>query len=180
MNPLGPVPEPAAPAISDRQAVTALALRYKPAILAFLARRLDDRAEAEDLAQEVFSSLTRRAGMDDIENEERYLFQVAANLLRDRARRAQRRPRIDHQGFADPGERLVDELSPERAVMGQQAYALFVEIMQTLPERARTVFMLNRFEEMSGREIAAMLGVSQRLVEKEISRVLLLLRERMP
>ncbi len=163
----------------DGQVLANLAVRYKPAILAFLARRLDDRAEAEDLAQELFASLARRAGMAEIQDEERYLFQAAANLLRDRARRAKRRPRIDSEGLADPGERLVDELSPERAAIGREAYAKFIEIMQALPERPRTVFVLNRFEEMTGREIAVLLGVSQRLVEKDISRVLTLLKEQL-
>lgn len=173
-------PMPGSAQRTEEQALADLAVRYKPAILAFLTRRLSDRAEAEDLAQELFASLARRAGKQDIQDEERYLFQAAANLLRDRVRRVQRRPRIDNEGTADPGERLVDELSPERVAIGRESYAVFLQILQTLPERPRMVFMLNRFEEMSGREIAAMLGVSQRLVEKDISRVLTLLRETLP
>jgi len=177
MNCQDPVPKIAAPTPS--RDVADLAARYKPAILAFLARRLNDRSEAEDLAQELFASLSRRSATDEIQDEARYLFQAAANLLRDRVRLARRRPRIDSEGLADPGERLVDELSPERMAIGRESYAVFLEIMQALPERPRTVFLLNRFEEMTGREIAISLGVSQRLVEKDISRVLALLRERL-
>lgn len=178
MNHQDPMPE--IPQRVDERTLADLAARYKPAILAFLARRLADRGEAEDLAQELFASLARRVGKDDIQDEERYLFQAAANLLRDRVRRAQRRPRIDSEGSADPGERLVDELSPERVAIGRESYAVFLQLLQALPERPRIVFMLNRFEEMTGREIAVMLGVSQRLVEKDISRVLTLLRDKLP
>ncbi len=177
MNRQDPLPDEDRPV--PARDVADLAVRYKPAILAFLTRRLNDRVEAEDLAQELFASLSRRSGTQDIQDEARYLFQAAANLLRDRVRLARRRPRIDSEGLADPAERLVDELSPERIAMGRESYAVFLEIMQALPERPRTVFLLNRFEEMTGREIAISLGVSQRLVEKDISRVLTLLRERL-
>jgi RNA polymerase sigma-70 factor (ECF subfamily) len=164
----------------DDRNIEAIAARYKSAIMAFFLRRVPDRSDAEDLTQDVFASLSRRADPGSIENVERYVFQVAANLLRDRARRARARPRIDSEGYADPQERLVDDLSPERFLIGRDAYSRFVEILQALPERPRMVFILNRFEEMTGKEIAAALGVSQRLVEKDIGRVLALLRERLP
>ncbi len=165
--------------VSADQAVVAQAMRYRPAIHAFLARRVSDRAEADDLTQEVFASLARRAGLESVVNMERYIFQVAANLLRDRARRAARRPRIECEGGADPFGRLVDEISPERALLGREAYARFVAALQALPERPRTIFILCRFEEMTGREVAARLGVSLRLVEKDLARALRTLREQM-
>lgn len=160
--------------------IASIALRYKRAVHAFFLRRVGDHTEAEDLTQEVFASLARRAGGETIENVEGYVFQVAANLLRDRFRRASVRPEIYPEGFADPLERLVDEISPEREAIGREAYLRFVQALELLPERPRTVFVLNRFEEMSGREIAASLGISQRQVEKDISRVLAFLREQLP
>ncbi len=157
--------------------VAAIALRYKRAVLAFFVRRVRDPFEAEDLTQDVFASLSRRANAEPIENVEGYVFQVAANLLRDRARRARTRPSIESEGGADPDERLVDELSPEREFLGREAYAQFVRALEMLPERPRMIFILNRFEELTGKEIAEALGISKRLVEKDISRVLAHLRE---
>lgn len=163
-----------------RRDVAAIALRYRNAVHAFFLRRIGDAAEAEDLTQDVFARLSQRANDDPVENVEGYVFQVAANLLRDRFRREQVRPDIGLEGFADPSGRLVDEISPEREAMGREDYQRFVEAMDMLPERLRTVFILNRFEDMSGREIAAALGLSQRQIEKDISRVLAHLREQMP
>jgi len=159
--------------------IAAIALRYERAVHAFFLRRVGDRSEADDLTQDVFASLVRRADGQAIDNIEGYVFQVAANLLRDRYRRQRVRPDIQTEGLADPLSRLVDEISPEREVMGRDAYGRFVKALEGLPERPRMVFTLNRFEEMTGREIAAMLGISQRQVEKDISRVLSLLRERL-
>jgi len=160
--------------------IASLALRYSRGVHAFFLRRVRDRSEADDLTQDVFASLARRADGQSIENVEGYVFQVAANLLRDRHRRQSVRPAIQCEGFADPYSRLVDEISPEREAIGRDTYLRFVQALETLPERPRMVFILNRFEEMTGREIAALLGISQRQVEKDISRVLTLLREQLP
>lgn len=160
--------------------IASLALRYRRAVHAFFLRRVGNRAEADDLTQDVFASLARSAEGRKVDNIEGYVFQVAANQLRDRVRRRNARPVIQNEGFADPLVRLVDEISPEREAIGRDTYARFIQALETLPERPRMVFILNRFEEMTGREIAAMLGVSQRQVEKDISRVLRLLREQLP
>jgi RNA polymerase sigma factor (sigma-70 family) len=156
--------------------VTLLVERYRPAILAFFRRRLRDQCDAEDAAQEVFASLSRQHTLDEVQNIEGYIFQAAANHLRDRIRRASVRPSIELEGAADSHGRLIDDISPEREMLGREAYQVFVAALRELPERARVIFMLNRFEEMSGREIAQRLHISQRLVEKEISRVLMFLR----
>jgi RNA polymerase sigma-70 factor (ECF subfamily) len=160
--------------------IASIALRYKRAVHAFFLRRVGDRSEADDLTQDVFASLVRRADDRAIENLEGYVFQVAANLLRDRFRRRSVRPDIQSEGFADPFARLVDEISPEREAISKDTYRRFVKALETLPERPRMAFVLNRFEEMTGREIAVLLGISQRQVEKDISRVLVLLREHLP
>lgn len=160
--------------------VASLALRYKRAVHAFFLRRVTDRAEADDLTQDVFAALARRAQGEAVENVGGYVFQVAMNLLRDRARRERAQPDIESEGFADPFGRLVDDVSPERHAIGRDSYRRFIQALETLPERPRMVFILNRFEEMSGREIAALLGLSQRQIEKDISRVLSLLREQLP
>ena len=166
-------------ATGNERDIASIALRHERAVHAFFLRRVGDKAEADDLTQAVFASLARRADGQAIDNVEGYVFQVAANLLRDRFRRQRVRPDIQNEGSADPYSRLVDEISPEREAIGRDSYARFVEALEGLPERPRMVFILNRFEEMSGREIAALLGISQRQIEKDISRVLTLLRERL-
>src|SRR5262249_42901 len=132
------------------QAAMAQALRYKPAVLAFLTRRVADRAEAEDLLQEILASLSRRADLGSVGDMERYIFQAAATPFRDRARMAARRPDIEHEGIIDPHHRLVDEISPERTMLGREAYARMITALRALPERARTIFILCRLEEMTG------------------------------
>ena len=171
-------PQPASDKQRDRDAVEAIAERYGLAISAYFSRRIADKSEVEDLTQEVFASLMRRAELESIQNLEGYVFRIAANLLRGRKRLAGRRPDVQPDG-SQTSDRLVDEISPQRVLLGTEAWEIFLQALQELPERARTIFVLNRFEELSGREIAVRLGISNSLVEKEMMRSVAYLRDRL-
>src|SRR3546814_20095599 len=60
--------------------------QWRPVLLAYFLRRVNDHAEAEDLTKEM---LVRLLGMDvgELEQPEAYIFRIASNLLADRARR---------------------------------------------------------------------------------------------
>lgn len=162
----------------DNDILNVVAVRYRPAISAYFSRRVADPAEVEDLTQEVMASLVRRADLHAIDNIEGYIFRIAANLIRYRGRLAGRRPDIRADGSATT-DRLVEEISPERVMLGAEAWKIFEQALHELPKRARTIFILNRFEELSGREIAIRLGISVSLVEKEMIKSIVYLRGRL-
>jgi RNA polymerase sigma factor (sigma-70 family) len=163
---------------ADRRTIADLSVRYGQAVRRFFSRRLRDGADVEDLTQEVFARLLKRAELGEIANIEGYLFHTAANLLRERARKAARRPGDDPGLDPDLAE-SVEDFSPERILLGREAYARMVEALQELPERARTIFVLNRFEELSAAEIARRLGVSVSTVEKDMMRAIAHLKARL-
>ncbi len=162
----------------DRRAIADLSVRYGQAVRRFFSRRLRDGADVEDLTQEVFARLLKRAELGEIANIEGYLFHTAANLLRERARKSARRPGDDIT--PDPAlPDSVEDFSPVRILLGREAYARMVEALQELPERVRTIFVLNRFEELSAAEIARRLGVSVSTVEKDMMRAIAHLKARL-
>jgi len=163
---------------ADRRTIADLSVRYGQAVRRFFSRRLRDGADVEDLTQEVFARLLKRAELGEIANIEGYLFHTAANLLRERARKAARRPGDDPGIDLDLVE-SVEDFSPERILLGREAYARMVEALQELPERTRTIFVLNRFEELSAAEIARRLGVSVSTVEKDMMRAIAHLKARL-
>jgi len=150
------------------------------ALRRFFRRRLDvNGAEIEDLVQEVFVRLLSRRPQDHIENLPGYVFQVAANLLRERGRRSAR-----HNGIGTPflSAGLLEgseDFSAERIHEGRDACDQIERSLRELPVRVRSVFILNRFEEMKGAEIARHLGVSVSTVEKDMIRALLHLKDRL-
>ncbi len=144
----------------------AIAQRFSGPLRSFFRKRVRDPHDAEDLVQEVFVRIAARSGTQ-MESPEAYVFQTAANLLRDRARRHATRARGD-QMLADHPEDFIEEISPERVLLGKRRLAEFRKALAELPERTRAIFLLHRFEEFKYAEIAARLGISTSSVEKHM------------
>lgn len=145
-------------------------VRYGPALRRFFQKRASP-LEAEDLVQDVFVALQVRGGAGDLDHVNRYLFRIAANVL---ARR-RARPTWDWgvgRRSIDEMPDLIEEVSPERALMGKQAIEQLVVALRELPPRASEAFLLNRFEEMTYAAVAAHMGISVKAVEKHIKRAL--------
>ncbi len=148
--------------------------RFRAPLMSFFLRRTGDRQDAEDLTQEVFVRILRRGEEPPTEYAEVFIFKVAANLLRDRARQAGARHKADHFSLdpvdpdAAPG--LIEDLGPERVLLSQEALAAALRALEELGERTRDIFVLYRLERMKQREIAALYRISVSAVEKHIAR----------
>lgn len=153
---------------------------YGPAVKGFFLRRLRNQpAEADDLMQEVFLRLLKRRTDDVIDKPEQYIFQTAANVLRDYLRQGQVRRSSDHDPLADEIEDTG--FTPERVLLGRDRLNRLLAALETLDERTRAVFVLHHFEAMKQTEVARHLGVSLSTVEKSLARankVLIELKEK--
>lgn len=144
--------------------------RYGPALRRHFRKRGVGQ-DVEDLVQEVFLKLQANAARTSIDNVERYLFRIANNVLVSRYRHAA----VHQRAFQDaPVETLewIDDISPERVMMGRQAMGQFVAGLRTLSPRSREAFLFHRFEEMTYPAIARQMGISVSAVEKLIIRAL--------
>ena len=143
--------------------------QYGPALRAYF-RKKAGAAEAEDLVHDVFVAMEARGGVEDIEHVGRYLFRVAANVMARRS--APDRWRWSEHAELSDLEALIDELSPERALIAKDTLVRLIASLRAVPPRAAQAFILHRFEEMSYGEIAAQMGLSVRSVESHIKRTL--------
>lgn len=153
-----------------------LVRRYRSPLLRFFERRVGNRADAEELAQEVFYRIARKPDVLALPAIEGYLFEVAANLLRDRARRLRARGGDDAVSVNDV-EIESDAPSAEQSVEGKNRLHVLLKAMDQLSARRRTILLLSRYEQMTHSAIAEELGISVSLVEKEMIRALAQLRE---
>jgi RNA polymerase sigma factor (sigma-70 family) len=167
---------------ADPALTARLDARYRGPLMSFFLRRVRDRGEAEDLTQEVFVRMVASAEVDRLENPDAFVFKVAANLLRDRGRKALRHR--DDAGPIDPaliGELvrdLVEERAPERVLLGRERLSDVLRTLGDLGDRTRDIFILFRLENMKQREIAALYGIGQSTVEKHVMRAVLHLANR--
>lgn len=143
---------------------------YRPALMAFFLRRVHNPADAEDLTQEVFIRIAAQSGTA-MQSADAYIFQTAANLLRDRSRK--QKVRSDYAAAMQVVEGTgVETLDPYRVAAGREALALLNSGIEELPERTRQIFLLFRYENLDQRTIAESFGISRSAVEKHIYRAM--------
>jgi RNA polymerase sigma-70 factor (ECF subfamily) len=175
------MPIPANTASRERL-TTQLGARFSGPLLKFFLRRTRDRAQAEDLTQEVLLRILDSADADLIRHPDGYVFKAAANLLLDHQRRRLRNPTLRAVPLdllaGEPVVRLVEDRSPERVLMGEATLEEVLGALEELGELTRNVFILFRLENMQHKEIAALYGIGQSTVEKHVMRAMLHLSKR--
>ncbi|MBK6485538.1 MAG: sigma-70 family RNA polymerase sigma factor [Gemmatimonadetes bacterium] len=127
---------------------------YHTPLVRYLTRRLGDRDWAEEVAQETFLRALRQ---DALTSERSWLFAVATNLVRDQARKDERRRRHLQLLAAEERDRVVEPIttSLERAQEGAMAR----QAVDALAERDRLALLM-REEGLDYNEIAEALGLS--------------------
>ena len=162
----------------DLEGFKGLEARYRLPLRRFFEKKLRNSPDPDDLVQEVFLRLVRQGNTDNIQFLDGYVFQVAANVLRDYARRwAVRAGEADHAQL-DEAE-LEGGFSPERVLLGKEALETLIAALQELPEKTAVIFSLYHFDSVPQVEIARRLGMSLSTVEKHMSRANAYLLERL-
>ena len=128
---------------------------YNTALVRYLTRRLGDRDWAEEVAQETFLRALRQ---DTLASERSWLFAVATNLVRDEARKDERRRR--HLAILADEERAREMEEPEPSSLERaQEAALARKAVEALAERDRLALLM-REEGLDYNEIAEALELS--------------------
>ena len=135
----------------------------------FLRRNWRDGDEIADLRQEVYARVFDACATFRPESTQAFVLTTARNLLIDRARRAQV---VSFESYADIDAlpQPVDELGPERHVAGRSALRVLQAALEQLPSRCRMVVELRKIEELSQREVAARMGITEDTVERQVSK----------
>ena len=124
-------------------------------VYAFVARRVRDRAEAEDVVSDVFTKALK--GIDGYEERGvpfvAWLYRIAANVLHDRARQAGRELPLD-----DCDVPAVDDDIERRA--------LLFRLVDTLPPAQRDVIVKRFAEQRSIADVARQLGRSEGAIKQ--------------
>ncbi len=145
--------------------VDALFERLYPSLFRYLQRLTGDADVAEDIAQESFVRLLRQSLPE--EEVRPWLFTVAVNLVRDAARKTERRQRL--LGTAPP--LVTRPVAPDEGVERSERIAAVRSVLDRLPERDRQLLLM-REEGFKYEEIAEAIGVAPASVGTLIARAL--------
>ena len=149
----------------DPAALSTLVEVYSPRVFGLLYRLSGSREVAEDLMQETFLRVVRT--IEHYEHTGRFeswLFRIAANLARDRARMAGRRGStavLDERADDDAAvsRAQVQYADPEEQLRRKEASERLLACLQRLPPAEREILLLRHFSDLPFREIADILAV---------------------
>jgi RNA polymerase sigma-70 factor (ECF subfamily) len=162
--------------------------RYQDRLLGIMSHLIGGNAQqAEDLTQDVFLRIYRaRKGYRPKARFSTWLFTIANNVALNYLRGKGRNPTV---GFGDgsdsqpprPSGEFV--ISPEGTPSTQMRQAELSEIVReavgSLGDDQRLAVLLNKFEEMSYSEIAAVMGKTEAAVKSLLARARMNLRDRL-
>ncbi len=137
---------------------------------------LRERAPAEEIAQEVMLELWRRR--ESLKLEQGF----GAYLIRSTRNRALnyiRHQRIVARELAAATIEARESPGTDAETLGVELERVVREAIDALPERSREVFLLSREQGLRYLEIAAVLEISVKTVEKRMGQALAELRERL-
>lgn len=150
-------------------------LEHIQAVNNFAYYKCGDNAAALDFVQDAFSKIWENCAKIDFEKAKTYLFTTVNNLFLNTVRHQKV---VLNYAKASPYMDRTD-MSPEYLLEEEEFKQKLQAVIADLSEEQREVFLLNRIEDKKYREIADMLGVSQKTVEKRMSGALKVLRKKM-
>lgn len=143
---------------------------HEAALRAYL-RGLVPPADVDDLVQETFARLLRARERGPITHPRGLLFATARNAARDFFRRRTTANTIPITEFVEL--RVFDDApSAAETVSRRQETELLTAAIAGLPPRCREILVLRKFENLSHREIAQKLGITEHTVEAQLTKAL--------
>ncbi|MBP1861644.1 RNA polymerase sigma factor [Rhizobium herbae] len=167
-------------ATGRQHALAYLVERHGKGLTAFVRRYLGgSREDAEDIVQEVFWTVWRKAAHFDPDKAQvtTWLYRIAANRCIDVGRR---NALLRFVGLdAMPADPTLDEPDAEARISGRSELALARKGILGLPQRQRMALLLRAVADLDIAEIAEVMGATGGSVEQLLVRARRTLREHM-
>lgn len=126
--------------------------------------RSGDEEIATDIAQETFMRVWEKQMVIDPQRVKGLLLKIASDLFVSQYRRKQ-----VANNFFNTFQPSGRSSTPEDELSFQELQKAYDIALKTMPEKQRTVFLMNRIDELKYKEIADQLGLSVKAIEKRMS-----------
>lgn len=162
----------------DEAAFTAIFHRYYGLLFIHAYKKLRDAEQAKDVVQDLFTALWVRRDNLSLANNNLavYLYTAIRNRILDVIAHQQVRDKYIHslQGFMDR-----EQTGTDYRVRSIDLATLIKEEIAALPPKMKEVFEMSRYENLSHKEIAEKLELSELTVRTHVKKALRILRVRL-
>ena len=149
-------------------------LKFWEPLVHFSYRFVKDTLIAEDIVQDTFMYLWNNLDkIDSDKNFKTYIFTIVKNKSLNHLR---------HSNIVEDSHEFLklhisEPLTPEEKLSEIELAEQITKAISKLPERCRLIFTMNRFDNLTYKEIAEILEISIKTVETQMSRALKSLKE---
>lgn len=165
----------------DREAFEAIVKTYEKKVFHLAYSFVQDRASADDLAQEVFvkayfalSKFHFKSGFGT------WLYRIAVNHIKDHLRKVSRRKEVSLEEFEDIPFVADDQVKEkEQRQAEDQRKKIVFQVLETLPPKYQLILTLRDVRGFSYEEIAGILKISPGTVDSRLHRARKMLRKKM-
>lgn len=124
--------------------------------------------DVDDVVQESYLRIWQAVAVRPVRSAKSFLFQIARRLAVDVLRERKRHP-VASMGDLEPLGVMEDAPGDAEAAL-QEKIAILSDAVAALPDRRREIILLHKFQRLPQREIASLLGLSERTVGNQVQR----------
>jgi RNA polymerase sigma-70 factor (ECF subfamily) len=144
--------------------------RYFPRVFAYVAYRVGNRHDTEDVVAEIFMRIADR--LDQFEDRgtgsmDAWIFRIAQTQVAEFHRRS--RPILSLDDLPDIES---SSPSPEQMIAQKERFTRLRDVIRTLSPRRQEIVLLRFFGDLRNQEIATLLDLDERSVASHLSRAL--------
>lgn len=147
---------------------------YYEALCKFLFLYTKDVQIVEDIVQEIFLSLWENKNTIEINYIKTYLFQSAKNKMLNYLRDEKNRSVLLERWF---DEQMREKSLDTNSFEVEKLLAIVENAIESLPQKCKEIFILNKIENLSYKKVAELKGLSIKTVENQMGIALKKIRE---
>ena len=141
--------------------------KYNKKVYSFSLRNLKNKEDAEGVVQDVFCNLWKdRAKLKEIKNLDAWIFTICFNTIRKHFRQLMREKKHLHE-FASYLRDNDNDTSTE--IEYNDLLKRTEKLIESLPPRQRTIFLLSKKEGLTNDEISEQLKITKKTVENQLT-----------
>lgn len=158
---------------STEEKVEALFKRFYPELCRGVNSIIKDEVLSEDIVQEVFIKIWERKG--DLDLNDYFIFYLKKSCYNAALNTRKSLLKIQKVELSEATEAVQDK--PDDNIISEQLEAHIFSAIQELPEKTRIIFLMSRNDGMTYKEIAQVMEVSVKAIEKHMGIALQRLRQ---